>query len=288
MRPLALLAGSVFAGPPVSRVLPIGDLPTETDDRRRHASRVILRRPLVGLAALFTLTLSVPGDTLSAQLRDEPMAIQWWHPLAAGAGVATLFLVDEPLRDALQNNRSSSLDDVAQVTKRFKEREVFLVASGGAIALGLIARQPKVTATGAHIITAYALSSGLMIGTKWIFGRSRPSDTPDDPYNFDWFGGDSDSAFPSGSAAVVFSLATTLADAIDRTPVSIVLYSGAVLNAWARLNSDRHWLSDVTLGAVYGITAAKLVNGRWTVFGLDLPSIWVDGRSASLGYSLAF
>ena len=157
-----------------------------------------------------------------------------------------------------------------------------------AVALGLLAQQPKVTATGFHIMAAYALSSSLMIGTKWAFGRSRPSGTPDDPANFDWFDGGEDSAFPSGSAAVVFSLATTLAEAIDRTPVSVVLYSGAVLNAWARLNSDRHWLSDVALGALYGVTVAKLVNGRWSVFGLELPSIWTDGRSTSMGYSFTW
>ena len=128
----------------------------------------------------------------------------------------------------------------------------------------------------------------MMIGTKWAFGRSRPSGTPDDPTDFDWFDGGENSAFPSGSAAVVFSLATTVADAVDRRPVSVLLYTGATLNAWARLNSDRHWLSDVALGALYGVTAAKLVNGEWTVFGLELPAMWTDGRSAGLGYTLRF
>jgi len=216
------------------------------------------------------------------------MNLQWWHPLAAGAGVATILLIDEPVRGFLQDHRSDGLDDLGDVTRRFKDREVFWISSGGAIALGLIAREPKVTATGAQIFAAYGLSSFMMIGTKWAFGRSRPSQTPDDPTNFDWFNGGEDSSFPSGSAAVVFSLATTVADAIDRTPVSIVLYSGAALNAWARLNSNRHWLSDVVLGGLFGVTAATLVNGEWTVFGLELPSIWTDGRSSGLAYMLRF
>ncbi len=165
---------------------------------------------------------------------------------------------------------------------------MFWISGGSAIALGLITQEPKVTATGAHILAAYGISSWMMIGTKWAFGRSRPSDTPDDPTNFDWFDGGENSAFPSGSATVVFSLATTVADAVDRRPVSVVLYTGATLNAWARLNSDRHWLSDVTLGALYGVTAAKLVNGEWTIFGLELPAMWTDGRSVGLGYTLRF
>lgn len=224
------------------------------------------------------------GVPLEAQQPDIPMNLEWWHPLAAGAGVATLFLVDEPVRDFLQDHRSDGLDDVGDVTKRFKDQEIFVITGGGALLLGAITDNAKVAVTGAHILTSYALSSSMMIATKWVFGRSRPSETPDDPTNFDWFNGGEDSAFPSGSAAVVFSLATTLADAIDRRPVSIALYTGATLNAWARLNSDRHWLSDVALGALYGVTAAKLVNGEWTVFGLRPPAIWTDGRSAGLQY----
>ena len=181
------------------------------------------------------------------------MNLEWWHPFAAGAGVATLFLIDEPVRDFLQDHRSDGLNDLGDVTTHFKDSEVFWISGGSAIALGLITQEPKVTATGAHILAAYGISSWMMIGTKWAFGRSRPSETPDDPTDFDWFDGGENSAFPSGSAAVVFSLATTVADAVDRMPVSVVLYTGATLNAWARLNSDRHWLSDVVLGALYGV-----------------------------------
>ena len=238
------------------------------------------------MVTLIALSLCFSGTPLSAQEADEPLSLRWWHPLAAGAGVAALMIVDEPLRDAIQDGRSESLDDMADVMAHFKDREVFFAASGGAVALGLITRSPRIVVTGVHIITAYGLSGAMMIGTKWAFGRTRPSATPDDPLQFDWFDGGEGAAFPSGSSAVVFSLATTLADAIDRTPVSIALYSGAALNAWARLNSDRHWLTDVTLGAIYGVTAAKFVNGEWTLFGLKLPSVWTDGESASLRFSL--
>lgn len=252
--------------------------------RRPHLITPSCPRLFVGLAALLGFGVST-AEPATAQ---APMNIEWWHPVAAGAGVATLFLIDEPVRDFLQDNRSDGLNDVGDVTKRFKDPEVFMISGGGAIAVGLLANEPKVTATGAQILAAYGLSSVMMIGTKWVFGRSRPSQTPDDPVDFDWFNGDSDSAFPSGSAAVVFSLATTVADAVDRRPVSIALYTGATLNAWARLNSDRHWLSDVALGAIYGVTAAKLVNGEWTVFGLELPSVWTDGRTSGLAYTFRF
>jgi membrane-associated phospholipid phosphatase len=229
---------------------------------------------------------TVPPDALLAQAPDEPTIIQWWHPLAAGAGIATLMLVDEPVRDFLQSHRSDFLDDVGGFAERFKDPEVFVATIGGAFAIALVTQEPGVALTGTHMLVAYALSSSLMVGTKYVFGRTRPSQTPDDPFNFDWFNGGSNASFPSGSAAVVFSLATTLADAIDRLPVSITLYSLATLNAWGRMNSDRHWLSDVVAGALVGITAAKLVNGEWSPFGLRLPRVWTDGRAFTVGYTL--
>lgn len=234
------------------------------------------------------LAATIVPSTASAQSARTFSTIQWWHPLAATVSVAALFLIDDAVQQTVQEVRSDATDDLGDFGARFKEPEVFYVAAGGALALGLATQNARVTRTGFHILAAYGLSSVMLIGTKWVFGRSRPSSTPGDVTDFDWFGGGENTSFPSGSAVVVFSLATTVADAVDRTPVSILLYSGAVLNSWARLNADRHWLSDVALGALYGITAAKLVNGRWRVFGLTPPEIWIGREGASLGYQLTW
>ena len=241
----------------------------------------------LALAAVLTAALILP-ETLAGQ-SDEFTNLRWWHPVIAGTGIAILFAVDEPVRKFIQDNRSTSLEDVSDVAKHFKEPEVFYVAAGGAVAVGLLAGQPKVARTGLQIFTAYGLSSGMMIATKWIFGRSRPSQTPGDVTNFDWFNGNSNTSFPSGSSAVVFSLATTVADAVDHPAASVLLYGGATLNSWSRVYSNRHWLTDVALGALYGITAAKLVNGRWRVFGLRPPKVLVglDGRT-TIQYSASW
>jgi hypothetical protein len=44
-------------------------------------------------AIVLLLTL---GRPVSAQTGERPRNLEWWHPLAAGAGVATLMLVDDP------------------------------------------------------------------------------------------------------------------------------------------------------------------------------------------------
>lgn len=254
-----------------------------------HAS--VTRRVLFA-AALLSVVLS--PQALLAQGHDEEgppdeeyLRLQWWHPLAASAGVAALFLIDEPVQEFMQRNQSDSADDVATFATRFHHKDVFLVSSGAAMSLGLAFRKPEVAEAGVQILAAYALSSGMMIATKWTFGRNRPSETPDDVTSFNWFDGGSFSAFPSGAAAVTFSLATTLSDAIEEPAVTVLLYTGATLNSWARVYTDRHWLSDVALGALYGITAAKIVNGRWRLFGWKPPTVGIaaDG-GVQLGYNL--
>ena len=249
-----------------------------------------MRRPaLLAVLALIPLAAPAAASAQESPAEDDYFSIQWWHPLAAGGVVATLFLVDEPIQEFWQDHQGEFGDDLAEVAAEFHAPEVFVATSVGAMSLGLVLHDSWLAETGVQILAAYGLSSGMMITTKWIFGRSRPSETPDDVTNFDWFNGGSESAFPSGAAAVTFSLATTLADQIDNTPVTILLYSAAALNSWSRVYTDKHWFSDVALGALYGISAAKIVNGRWRVFGWKPPTVGVmaDG-GVSLGYSYQF
>jgi membrane-associated phospholipid phosphatase len=238
------------------------------------------RRTILGVA--LGALLAAPGPLAAqhpqAAEQREHVALKWWHPLVASAGITALFLIDEPVRDFVQDHRSAALDDVADVGSHFHEPNIFLVSGVGAMSVGLLAREPKVAQTGLQIIAAYGLSSAMMIGTKWSFGRSRPRDTPEDNVDMSFFGGGANSAFPSGASTVVFSLATTVSDAVGHPAVTVLLYSGAAVNAWARVNDDRHWLSDVALGALYGITSAKLVNGHWRVFGLRPPTVGIDSR----------
>ncbi|HXV85103.1 MAG TPA: phosphatase PAP2 family protein [Gemmatimonadales bacterium] len=226
------------------------------------------------------------GATAQAPASSDYLALQWWHPAVVSAGVLTLFLVDRPVQTVVQDHRAGVLGDVAGVGNDFTSPAIVAVAGGGALAAGLLARKPAWARTGIQVFGAYGLASGAMIATKWAAGRSRPSSTPNDNMDWHWLGGSDDSSLPSGSASVVFSLATTLADAIDHPAASVALYGAAGVNGWARIYSNRHWLSDVALGAVYGITAAKLMNGRWRIFGLRPPTASVGPEGVAVEYRL--
>lgn len=240
----------------------------------------------LGLVVLVIMVLSAPEAV--AQRIDEYHPVQWWWPLMLAGGTVVVFAMDEPVQNAVQDNRSEDLDEMADVMSTFKDPKVFGVAVGGLLAAGLVTQEYAVARTGLQVAAAYGLSSAFFYSAKWLFGRSRPSDV-ESAWEFDWLSGGETASFASGSSAVVFSLAATLADAIDHPAASVVLYTGAALNSWSRVNDNRHWVSDVAVGAVMGIAAAKLVNGKWRVFGIAPPNFLINPHGgAQLAWNVGF
>jgi membrane-associated phospholipid phosphatase len=201
--------------------------------------------------------------------------IRWYEALAVAGGVSAAFLADEPLQEHLQENRTATSDDLASFFRHFGQPEAFATASLGLIGAGLIAHQPTLTRLGGRVAVSIALSAAEVEVLKRVSGRARP-DSGLGAFHFDPFSGSE--SFPSGHAAAAFALATSLGDAIHNTGATVGLYGLATGTAWSRLNDDRHWLSDVLLGAAIGITNAKLVEGHWRVFGLHPPEFLLDPK----------
>ena len=68
--------------------------------------------------------------------------------------------------------------------------------------------------------------------------------------------------FPSGHTAIAFGTATAMADVFPKQ--KWVLYAGAALVSWSRVESDAHTWSDVLGGAALGFGV-----GRWSVKSQD-------------------
>lgn len=86
-----------------------------------------------------------------------------------------------------------------------------------------------------------------------------------------------------------FAVATSLADDINNTPVRILLYTAATGTAFSRVYDNRHWVSDVAMGAVLGITTSKLVSGRWRIFHLKPPGFLLTPTGApALSFNVSF
>ena len=219
------------------------------------------------------------------QVERQPHVIRWYEALAVAGAISTTFLVDEPLQRYLQRHRSNTSNDIASGFRHMGQPEVYATVSLGLIGGGLIAHRPNLARAGGRLATSIVLTAAEFETIKRITGRARP-DSGLGGFHFDPFSGSE--SFPSGHASVAFAVAASLADDIHRPWATAGLYTVATGTAYSRLNDDRHWLSDVALGAVLGITTAKLVDGHWQVFGLHPPHFLLDPVQPGVEASLSF
>lgn len=142
------------------------------------------------------------------------------------------------------------------------------VVSGGLYVAGLVTRNRTLADMGFHSLAAVLVSQQTTALLKNTFGRARPYASGDSvAHDFQWGGGFSDGtdrrSFPSGHTSHAFAFATAMSHEINRAwpragkVASPMLYAGATAVGLARVYHDKHWASDVALGAGIGILSAR-------------------------------
>ena len=221
-------------------------------------------------------------------------AVRWYEAAAAVGGVGALMLLDEPVQRYAQRHRSNTTDDIAEVFRQEGEAPYYAGISLGVLGFGVVAGKPGVRRAGTRLVAAVLLSAGEMEAMKRVVGRSRPNEDVG-AFSFHPFTSLKDSAgvetrgaMPSGHVTAAFAVATSLADDIKSPLVHVLLYTAATGTAFSRINDNRHWLSDTGMGAVLGIFTAKVVSGRWRIFGLGPPGFLVTPAGTSLTWHATF
>ena len=212
---------------------------------------------------------------LTARGLEGQHAIRWWEAAIAVGAVGTASLFDRGVNEWMQDHRSSRSNAVARAFRHGGQPEVFLTVGGGMIAAGVLTHDAELRRGGGRVLVSLAVAGLTSLAIKEAFGRERP-DSTDDPYLFRPFS--RNESFPSGHTTMAFALATSLSEEISNPWVSAVLYAGAAGTGWSRMNDRRHWFSDVVGGAVVGITAAEVIEGRWRIFGLRTPAVLAGPR----------
>jgi membrane-associated phospholipid phosphatase len=121
------------------------------------------------------------------------------------------------------------------------------VQFGAALAtytLGKVSHSPRVTTIGADLVRAQIVTQTLTQGIKFATGRTRPDGTS--------------YSFPSGHTSTAFATATVLQRHLG-WKAGIPAYGLATFVAASRVESKRHYLSDVAFGAALGIVAGRTV-----------------------------
>jgi membrane-associated phospholipid phosphatase len=137
---------------------------------------------------------------------------------------------------------------------------------------GYVTRRPTIAASGLRAVEAIAVSGTVTQLLKWGAGRARPFVSTNGRNDWQLGRGARErghyESFPSGHATASFAFAAAVTGEVAlRRPeharwVGISTYGLATASAYARMHGDKHWLSDVTVGAGIGTVTAMAIT-RW-------------------------
>jgi membrane-associated phospholipid phosphatase len=197
-----------------------------------------------------------------------------WGNLGKFAIVAVaLGFADEPIQKGAVKLTGShpGLKNVSKYVTNFGGiYEAYTLAAFGAY--GIIFKSQKIKTTTLLATQAYITGSALESVLKFVSGRTRPSyydanveSEPTFVGPFSKTAKDANgkkvySSFPSGHTTVAFAAATVFAlEYKDHLVVPIVAYGAASLIGLSRITENKHWSTDVLVGAALGFLAGKQV-----------------------------
>ena len=135
-------------------------------------------------------------------------------------------------------------------------------------AVGRIGGNERMADLGLHGTEAILIGAGVGSVLKGVFGRARPFLDRENPNDFSLgrgFTGDEYKSFPSGHTVAGFAAAAAVVSETDRwwpeatIYVAPLMYGGAALIGVSRMYNNKHWASDVVMGAAIGTFAGLKV-----------------------------
>lgn len=238
----------------------------------------------------------------AGRIWSSPFRIKERHvgPLIALAAT-TVFLIaaDEDIRGAFQGyaDRHPWVGDVGPAITQMGGLGAVATA-GFFLGAGLVFKDDRARDTGYLAACAMAQSFLVEQALKGLTGRQRPyvADGIDRWSGPEAFFKRYDKAnhglydsFPSGHSTWAFSLATVVALQYRHTAwVPVLAYTIAAGVGLTRVTMDRHWMSDVVVGAVIGHLVARLVVRSYTRRQRLVPILGCSGRGIALGFHYNF
>jgi membrane-associated phospholipid phosphatase len=179
--------------------------------------------------------------------------------LATAGAVGLTFAFDQDIRADVQGIQSSSLDKAADVGS-FLGNPLFQLGVAGAVyAGGIFADSPKYQELGEMLGESAILADAVTFVLKQAIGRARPSlNRGKDSFRPFQFANDYDS-LPSMHSASSFAFASVLAATSESLLAKLAYYTAATFVGFSRIYQDKHWASDVVLGAVIGELCGRVV-----------------------------
>ena len=222
------------------------------------------------LACVHTTALAAqnPRDTAQTDTTRKHQTLFTSRDAFLGLGFAGLtvamFPVDQSIAKRLENESSRQNRFLNNSAKGFEYVSTpgAYIIGGSLYVLGRVTHHPDMEDLGWHGTEAAILATGITGILKGALGRARPYVSADtNAHDFKVFGGFTNSdrqSFPSGHTTVAFAAASSVTSEAQRIwpghtwLVAPVMYGGATMVGLSRMYHNKHWASDVVLGAGIG------------------------------------
>ena len=231
-----------------------------------------------GLAAV--VLLCTPTSRAVAQAADTSRLRRIPLFTRDDAYLGAFFIAGTLALEPFDKQIAGELQEPSPQTNRLLQNlatDVRLVADPGSViigtsmyAVGRIAHVKPLADLGLHGEEAIILASVVTTAIKGTVGRARPyvvRDTNPSDYGFmrGFRKGNAYSSFPSGHTMAAFAAAAVVANEASRWwpgsqwYVGGAMYAGAVAVGLSRMYNNKHWASDVIMGAGIGTFAGNKV-----------------------------
>ena len=192
----------------------------------------------------------------------------WTRFAGLVAGTAALSLADRGIqRNALKwRDSSTTLREVSSyITNAGGTSEMYTLAALGVY--GFVFKNEKVKTTTLLASQAYITTAVIQTVLKNLTSRERPlyvdpaSGKRRGRFHGPFYGSSNDfRSFPSGHATAAFAAATVYAMEYKKSLwVPILSYTSASLISLSRLTENKHWATDILLGATLGYLSGRQV-----------------------------
>lgn len=234
-------------------------------------------RKLLTLTTGLTLAASAAGMAQPAdttKISTEPLFTARDAWIAAGfvAGTVALYPADRYFARKLQtpgNQENRFLRDAASGL-RFMGTPGSMIIGVSMYGVGRIAKIDRMADLGLHGTEALIIADQTVGLIKGMAGRQRPEVSIEDERSFKFGRGfkknsDQYRSFPSGHSAMGFAAAAAVTSETSKWwpkstwYIAPVMYGGATLIAASRMYNNKHWSSDVVMGAAIGTFAGTKV-----------------------------
>lgn len=234
-----------------------------------------IRRTHFTLPALLFATAFSPARAQSDTAVRSTVQLFTYRDGALAAGVILTALLarglDEHYAKRLQDSSTQAnakLHTLATFVRTTAAPGAFIIGTS-MYATGRLAKNDHLASLGLHGTEALLLGEVTGGVLKGLIGRQRPYVEPQNSHSFGFLrgfaGGDQYRSFPSGHSLAAFAAAAAVSSETSgwwpntRWIIGPAMFGGATLTAVSRMYDNKHWASDVIVGAGLGTFAGLKV-----------------------------